>query len=922
MKVCLSIATIAVLALSFAPRASAQTPMADAAASPVREFDARITAVHPNDGSFSLRHNATQFQVALKTDKNTIYTRHRQAMLNDFPSGKLMRFWGVHDPKKSTMEVVGIRRAAADDKLKPEFIPAQHYVGGRLVRENGEIFIQADTKRITVTVNPSDFGGYFEEQGSAADLQPGRQVKVRYQEEAQGGRAISVVVTVPLPRPAQQTLPSSRATPKQVRQTFAEIKQLHEKLAPELARLMPVTMTVSPELAKAGEKVTLKMEALAGKRPNGVLEFYPDFLATEMKETKELKLAWKAAGQRHGLTVYNAECPLPTAKTGNYLLHWKCDIGGDIPEFWRTFAVIDNSYAVCMFLSTSNGVPRPASDLNRLHLPHEEWIGEALVLNNVLQCAPKNWADWSRETRQFGMKVNPHLYGQYWVRGPIKDPQANFQAESPERQKAILAGYHEMLPWLGFGPIDIVSAYTMDNSFCLRAKEAGFKTIASLCPGQNFMDGPMRINHFGMPERPYFVSPEDFRKPGPGGPRGFVGVSQCARHTFLNREFNCTYVLEPAWNEFYNEGGGRGVVDDIWMSRVYDFFDAMLQNRLSQNTPYFFNVGLEFNGRAPGITEGNRMLIEYAAKKAKAEPLVFATGPAVTEYYRHHFTETPETTCYLPDFFGGQTNLNKFPGYPDTLEIEGPAFQSLLRAPEILPVYHYDYLKPWHCPAWGNDDLPRNQWGYLYPGQHDPYQVVPKIVDKRLFEVKRADAAREGALVITLTVQAKIKQKNLALALWDIPREWRKGEDWWSVAGQGARFVPVRAPFTANLNGLLIADIAMGQNKFTVTIKTPARKPVRSTVKLAGGTIEGRVFERDSQLMAYLWPTKPWASAFVVNLPVGKQADAYIAPAGEHQALKPGENRFEIPAGRWMRLVGLSAEEIAPGVDASSADPI
>ena len=885
---------------------------ADTAATPViREFDAVITAADPAAGTFTVRHDATRFSVTLKTDQSTVYNRIRQAPFEDFPSGKLMRFWGVADPDKATMTVQGARRTAGDDNLKPEIIPAQNYVGGRLLRDDGKVFIEVGAKRLAVTVDPDNFESYFEEQGAAADCEPGRQLHVRYQEEPSGSRVLSVHVITTLPRKVRQPSPPSGSTPEQVRQAFAAIKALHEKLAPELARLMPVTMTVTPELAKAGEKVTLRMEALAAQAPNGALEFYPDFLASGMKESRELRLDWKTAGRRHELTVYQAECLLPAAKPGNYLLHWKCDGGGDIPEFWRYFAVLDNSYAVCMFLSTSHGSPRPGPDFHRLHIPYEEWIGEALNLNTVLQGNPQTWAGWSRESRQFGMQINPHLYSAYWVRGAGPSPMANFQAESPALQKAILAGYHEMLPWLGFGPVHVISAYTLDTSFSLQAREAGFKAISSLCSGQNFMDGPMRINHFGMPDRPYFISRDDFRKAGPGGPHGLVGIPQCQRNTFLNREFNCTYCLEPAWNEYLNEGGGRSVVDDIWSSRMYDFFDAMLQNRRSQSTPFFFNVGLEFNGAAPGITEGNRMLIEYAAQKARTEPLVFATGPAVAEYYRRHFTETPETTCYQPDFFGGLTKLDKFPGYPDTLEIEGPDFQSLLRAPDILPAYHYDYRQPWDYPAWGNDDLPRNKAGYLYPGQHDPFQVVPKIVDTRRFQATRADAWVRGQLAITVTVQAKAKQKHLALALWDIPAEWHPGSGWWSTR-KTARFVPVRAPFTGNLNGLLVADVKPGENKFTVNLRSPPRKPLASTVTLGDGAIEGRVFERDGQFMAYLWPTRPWAATLAVTLPAGKQADAYIAPRGERRALKPGENRFEIPAGKWMRVIGLTAEEFAP----------
>jgi hypothetical protein len=197
---------------------------------------------------------------------------------------------------------------------------------------------------------------------------------------------------------------------------------------------------------------------------------------------------------------------------------------------------------------------------------------------------------------------------------------------------------------------------------------------------------------------------------------------------------------------------------------------------------------------------------------------------------------------------------------------------------------------------------------------------VPKIVDTRLFQAARADAMTKNGLAITLTVKSRAAQKNLALALWNIPREWRKGGGWWSVEG-AARFVPVRAPFTANLNGLLVADLKRGENKFTVTIKTPARKLIASTVKISD-SIEGRVYERDGQTTAYLWPTRPWATTLAFNLPAGKQANAYVAPKGERHVCTPGENRFDIPAGRWMRLTGLSAEEIALATESSSQDSI
>ena len=41
---------------------------------------------------------------------------------------------------------------------------------------------------------------------------------------------------------------------------------------------MPVTMSVTPELARVGEDVVLKMEVLATQQPNSTVVLHPDFL--------------------------------------------------------------------------------------------------------------------------------------------------------------------------------------------------------------------------------------------------------------------------------------------------------------------------------------------------------------------------------------------------------------------------------------------------------------------------------------------------------------------------------------------------------------------------------------------------------------------------------------------------------------------
>lgn len=874
----------------------------------LREYDAWVTDLDIPGAVITVVHRATRYEAGLRVGEHTTLLRDREVPLEELPIGKTMRFWGSVSEDQSSIAVAGVRRSDADDTRSPLIDPPRNHVCGRLLRDGEGLCIDVAGKRVAMRTDPRNFEAIFEESAALEDFAEGRACCVTYEDTETGALARRLQVRIALPAKEALPSPASGVTADEVRETFAQATALCRAHETELACLAPVTMTVTPELARVGEEVTLRMEVLSEAAPRSDVELLPRHLATEMKDRDVVRLDWHAEGEHHGLKRYVAEAPLPAKAAGNYLLHWRCDAGGDCPEYWRNYGVVDDDSAVCLFLSTSHaaGNPGPAPDFHRVHVPFEEWAGAPLALGSVLQGNVAQWAAWSREFRQYGTRQNPHLFWPYWLKSWHE--QANFQAEPPEVQRAVLEGYRELLPLLGFGDVDIVTSYTMGSAFVKAARGLGYRTISSVCSGQNFMDGPMRINHFGAPERPYFMSREDFRKAGKGGPDGLVGMAQCQRNPFLTREFNCTYCLEPAWNGFYNNGGGREEVDDIWMSRQYDFFDAMLQNRLSQRGPYFFNVGIEFNGVYPGAAEGNRMLIEYAAEKARTVPLVFSTGPAVSAYFRRHYERTPESTCYLHDYFGGQTALDKFPGYPDIMEIEGDAFKSLLRAPDLLPIYHYDYERPWSYPDWGNEGLARNSHGYLYPGLHDPFEVVPRILDTRQFEVHRDDANQPDRFVSRLTVQASVAQRNLVLALWNLPRAWQPGEDWYSVEG-AARFVPIRAPFAANLNGLLVVDVSPGENTFTLTVETPERVPRRTTVHI-GDTIEGRVFERDGVKMAYLWPTRPWGVTLRVALPEGACATVYVAPEGTQQQCVSGVNTFAIPSQQWMRLTGLDADAV------------
>lgn len=700
---------------------------------------------------------------------------------------------------------------------------------------------------------------------------------------------------------------SEEAVIGQVQTTAAEIRRLHGEMAVELARLMPVRMGVTPKLARLGEEVTIELEALADHVPASVLVVHEDYFRHPDDAPRKVHLAWEEDGTRHGLTVFRASHVF-TPGLGNHLAHWTCDIGGDVPEYQRHFATINNRYAVCLLESTSHRPPNPQTDFHELRLPFDYWEQNCLVLPNIVDNAsPEAWAGISRAYRQYGDEPTPMLFTDYYQRDRAKE--GRFAQYSEALQRTVLAAYRDTWPLLGFdGSMRCFAAYSQGNRAIASARAEGYATIAALCAGQNWQDGTFGINHSGMPDRPYFISTEDFRKAGDGGPDGLVGVPQCQRNTFLTHDYNCTYVLEPAWNEFMNQGGGRKTIDHVHLSRQYDFFEAMLQNKHSHRAPYFFSMGFEFNGVSPEIAPSNRLMMEYIVRKAAETPLVFSTGPAVTDYFRRHYTETPETVCYQADFFGGLTQHGKPASYPDTLEFEGPGGKSLFQRPDLLPRYHYDYGPAWDYPDWGNEQLPRNERGYLRPDTYDRFAATPRIVDTRKFAVTRSDDEVDGGYRVTVRVSSKAAQAGMALALWDIPRAWCLGASWWSIEGD-ARFVPVRAPFTGNLNGILVANIAEGENEFAVTVTTPARALGSTTVRI-GGAIEGRVFPRDDQVTAYLWPCGDVAVTLTVELPEGMTAIGFVAPEGEAQFCDPGPRRFELVPGGWMRLVGLSGEEI------------
>jgi hypothetical protein len=653
----------------------------------------------------------------------------------------------------------------------------------------------------------------------------------------------------------------------------------------------------------------LEIRALAAKRPNPKATLFPDYFHTDMKVSREILLDWKQSGKEEaGMTVYKANVKLPSDKVGQYLLQWQCDIGGDIAKYSRSYAVCDNQSAVCLFQITSPGTPHPEIEHHKLHVPFDFWEPDMLKFSRWANAGAPEWAACSRRAREFG--DNPDFLLECYSWGA-----AQVRKEPAEVQRLSVRSLKEMVSKMGYtgAPISFWS-YTMGNYAYRLAQDTGGLAATALCT-ESHIDGNLEINHWGKPERPYFMSRDDFREAGPGGPEALVAFSQVQRHTWLARHFFCDYNIEPGNGGINTGAAGRGkIFDELAFSRLLDFYDALFQMTRCQKTPFYITLGEEFNGERPGAAEGNKLMLDYAVQKAHTGNVVFATTQGVADFYQRHYTATPESTCYFHDYWAGYHVKDKPDLIPDVMTMEGGQFYALAMGGQILPEYEYDYTTKWDIPDFGNESIPRrlaDPSNYMLPGNHK-YEITPRTLDTRPFQATRQDQVQNGtqggALTITVTVQARAAQKNLALALWNIPRQFKPGTDWFR-ASERCRFVPVAAPYTDNLNGFLMADVQKGQNIFTVRFTSPERALQVMDFQI-GASVRGKIFNRGGVNMAYLWTTGPWPATLNLDLPAGQTAQGYVTPEGVLQECKPGKNTIVIPQEQWMRLVGLSRDQI------------
>ncbi len=696
------------------------------------------------------------------------------------------------------------------------------------------------------------------------------------------------------------------ARAKAIRDGFEQqVVRSHEACQAGLKDLIRVDFDLAPQLLVPGEETLLKIRARTSTAPNPSLEVWQDCYQPE-PIVQPYTLDWKQDATDEAFT---AEWKWRPPQCGNYLVHWRCDAGGDVPEFWRNVSVVDREWAVMILNSTSHIKPRPEPEFHRLHLPFSYWAESLLY---TPRASAEDFASFSRNARQFGDDPGLLIFlgGEY-----LKDDKTVFYDEPESVQRAVLEGYRDLWKFYGFPrPLDSLYTYGMGNGPVRVARSLGIDMLGALCADQNWGDGPFKINHWGMPARAYFVSEDDFRRPGPGGPRAMVGIQQCERQTVLCRDYGCVYAFESAIAYVFNQYAGitrPRIVNDMILSREMDFLECFLGAAEQARQPYLFSCGIEFNGVWPDMAGINVQFMELIARRARTAKLAFTTAYAAADFMRRHFEQTPETTLYLPDVYAGLTHGGKPPLYPDTMEIENASLHAIFRRGEIVPYAQYDYTVPWSYPDWGNEGIPRKPDGYIVPNTDDRFRVTPPILDTRLFTVAERREEAAGATRITLTLQAEQAKKNVALAVWDIPRTFTEDASHYRVDG-AKRFVPVRASYTNNLCGIVIADLVKGENRIEVAVDTESRRP--ATLDWQIGAARAKVLDRDGVSTLYLFAAGDQPAEITCKPVEGKTLSLYPFDSDEPQTIAaPTPIRLE--PGKYQRIAGTGAGAVTTMFD-------
>ena len=315
--------------------------------------------------------------------------------------------------------------------------------------------------------------------------------------------------------------------------------------------------------------------------------------------------------------------------------------------------------------------------------------------------ADTTFLDWQRE---YGDEILLHLHPDSLGRidPRFKTLKENWEAftvqEIVERLKALDAWMQSF----GFEPLRGFASYTPANTLVAAMREVGWDILHSIVPEQNWSDGHWAINHWGMPNQPFYIAADDFRKSAARGTAGrdVLGMGMNSYHLYMPHvvmwgDNVCSPSHFLRWHRTV-ESGDEPVRYGNFLSDYLKVAEGV------EGSPYFLFTGYEF-GRTFGtrsMTDHNRAGCEMAIDAARdGAKLVFATASDVADWFRLFRERPPESVFTQRDYLAGTRIMDKPIDSGPSVGMEMREYKACFAHLEPMPFYHYDYTVPWHFGA-------------------------------------------------------------------------------------------------------------------------------------------------------------------------------------------------------------------------------
>lgn len=517
------------------------------------------------------------------------------------------------------------------------------------------------------------------------------------------------------------------------------------------------------------------------------------------------------------------QIPLHFEKRGDDY-YAEIDLAFDIPgntriEYWanrekliRQVAVLDTGYmAVIPWVGANK--PYLGEEIHRFDIPGDYWATPAF-LDDPAETI-RGFGDYLYGNRRYGDRLVSFANGKTFVPNAATDCLFDLPRDV---QKKGFQQLREMMELLGCSPMELVASYTPGHDTLEILEELGVKGLTSLCAWQNWMDGGWKINHCGVANQPYYPASDDFRRAGEL--RDILcftmGNATCNRNYSIMALDGCPTNVVPG--ERYLD---HRVVNQQ-VQRFYDVFDGYIADAKNNSELLTITVALEAFRGFMDWTATNEAAVRYMVKRAAQEKIVFTSAADVADYHKKRKKPMQKGYFFQPDFYYGYHN-GTLPGrVDDRIEADTPQYLAVVRRDSALPMYFYDYTKPWENDLF--EDTERNVFGLVNPDEHKPSECCPKQV---FTEDMQIETSWNGGH-LQIQIRSENQKERMIIGVFDVPYA-QDAEITFDKAD--LTFQKIRDPFTGNLHLFIdLGSLEAGETLINGYVAGAKREPVQAEI--------------------------------------------------------------------------------------------